>query len=326
MHLTPLKVFENLGEKKIDKASAEKFLITFVEEAEIEKDRLESLYYLKELGVKSVDFFKLLENILISDSNPQMRAYAAELIRELFCEKALIPMKWAIQHESNLDCLVSIIRGIIQMNNKIARLILLQEIKKLKRRDFIDDARDYSNIPFQKSLNACIRRKRIKKLSLNALGEILINYHTIKYLIETLYTIFFEWDEGCITQLDLSEIGWNVNVWRSKYAERLRDLSEIKCLSYLSRLKKLDLSHNKLSNIKDLTPFKELTELNLCYNHLDKVENIEYLKQLPNLMRLDISGNEIAKYLKKEDLPGIHVVRYHGLKPRFETTYMINRI
>jgi Leucine-rich repeat (LRR) protein len=66
-------------------------------------------------------------------------------------------------------------------------------------------------------------------------------------------------------------------------------------------LKKLDLSNNQIENVKGLVELKNLTHLVLSNNQISDVDNIKYLKQLSKLQFLDLCGNRIVNYVKKDD-------------------------
>jgi Leucine-rich repeat (LRR) protein len=176
----------------------------------------------------------------------------------------------------------------------------MDEIKVIKKKKYIDKEKQYHN-KFKKSLKKLLKNKKLKTLSCENLAEIIINYKTIEVLIKNFYTIYYKIDNGVVTGLDLSDLGWNVNVWRQKYAERIEEISEIVGLMNLRYLKSLDLSNNRIRNIKDLSKLKNLTHLYLSNNKLDE-DNLEFFEKMYNLKFLDIYRNEIAESIKIHEL------------------------
>ena len=56
------------------------------------------------LNVKVDKVFKILENSLISDEVPLIRAISAKILLKLFPNKCVEPIKWAIKKRSILFC------------------------------------------------------------------------------------------------------------------------------------------------------------------------------------------------------------------------------
>jgi hypothetical protein len=221
-------------------------------------------------------------------------------------------MRWALHYESDYHCLMEIIDALTKINSNQAKQILWDKIQRLKKRRYIDKRKNYPNRRFRKSLKIFLQERKYENVHVQELAEILINYLTIQRIIERFYTVFFKWENGLISELDLSEIGWNVNVWKQKYAERISDLSEIKEIQRLTQLKKLDLNNNRLSSIKQLTNLTKITHLYLSNNRLKDKKNIEYFKEFPNLKFLDIAGNEITRIIEREEMEGVYLVKRHG--------------
>ena len=309
MDLKLTKIMAALSENNITKENATQLLVSLIENSTNTEIRKKSIHYLKKININQDFLFQFLENLLVTDTNNQIRVLAAQTIRERFLDRALKPMKWAICYERDYDCLMEIIETLLSINTAEAKEIIWQKIQQKRERMYIDNRQNYLNKQFRKSTEWIVKEKNIL---IDVLGEILVNYLTIQRLIEKFYTVFFEWEKGVIQKLDLSEIGWNVNVWKQKYAERISTLSEISEIQRLTHLKRLDLSKNRLSSIKKLTNLRKITHLWLSNNKLKDLKNIEYLKMFPNLQFLDIAGNRIADNIQQNDMKGIYLVKHHG--------------
>ncbi|TFG06799.1 MAG: leucine-rich repeat domain-containing protein [Promethearchaeota archaeon] len=321
MSLTPSAIYQEFQNHYLDKQSAIQFLLTLIENSENNSIRLQSINYLELIGFENDrslndKLYHFFENLLISDVSREIRKKAAHILKKKFQDKALYPIKWAIRYETDYECLITIIKTLEKIESEQSKEILTEEIMKLKKRKFIDDNQNYTNKRFKESLDKLFSRRKISDLTNQEMAQIIINYKTIRALIHKFYTIFFQWEDGVISELDLSEIGWNIwNVWRQKYSDRIIDICEIIGLKNLSHLKILDLSNNRIKHIKDLKELKELTNLSISNNRIDDPKNIEYLKQMYSLRYLDISGNKVVKSIDRHEFGGIDIILYKGLPP-----------
>ena len=134
MSLSPIKIYQNLKEKKLDRKSAADLLIILIENSEDDDIRFESAKYLEKIGLKNNKIFEVLENLLISDSNGKVRNTAATCIKNIFIDRAISPMKWAIQNESDYDCIITIVKTLVNVDNNEAKSILIDELKKIKKK------------------------------------------------------------------------------------------------------------------------------------------------------------------------------------------------
>jgi len=300
MALTPLKIYQDLKNNSLDKKNAAELLITLIENSEKDDVRLESVQLLEKIDIKDDKIFKMLENLLISDSNGIVRTLAANYIKKSFIEYAIAPIKWAIQYESDYNCILTIIETLIKIDNEESKSILVNEIKKIRKTKYMDKDKQYKN-NFRKSLKELFKTKKIKTFSCKELAEILINYKTIEALIKKFYTLYFKLENGLVIALDLSDLGWNVNVWKQKYADRIKSISDIIGLMNLKYLKSLDLSNNRIESVEDLINLKNLTHLYLSNNKIN-IENLDFFEKMLNLKFLDIHRNPIADKLNIQEI------------------------
>ena len=305
MFSDPKKIYEEFENKSLNKNSAIELLISLIENLDDNEVRLDSIKILDEkIGALDASVFKLCENLLVSDSNPLIRNAACLYIKNHFLFKALNPMKWAIQHEKNYDCIINIIKTLENVNNAESKTVLIAELKKLLKRKFMDERKEYENIEFIISLKILFETRKVDDLTNYELAEILVNYKTIAVLINKFYTLKFEWENGLVIDLDLSKLGF---IDKPQFASKLTDLSEVIGLKHLNHLKKLNLSNNRLTTIKDLAGMKYLTNLYLSGNELETHDNIEYLKKLPSLKYLDISENNLAYRIDKSRFENVYI-------------------
>ncbi|TFG18750.1 MAG: hypothetical protein EU529_17100, partial [Promethearchaeota archaeon] len=184
MALTPKKIYEDLKKKDIDKLTAADLLIDLIE-ADLSIDiRLESIKTLKKIDIKHKKIFSILENLLISDSNEEIRTLAANALKVLFQEKALSPLKWALEHEKSWQFLLTLTSIISEFDNQEAKSIFIDKIKKI------------DNYQFNKSLSPFFKSKEIRSFSTDKLVEIIENYIIIKYIKDLLKNLNYEVEKG----------------------------------------------------------------------------------------------------------------------------------
>lgn len=313
MILTPEKICEEFENNNLDKHTAFDLLISLIENSEDENVRVKSIKSLEKIGILNSKTFTILENVLISDSNGNIRNAAAKVIEKKFSnEKALVPLKWAINHESNYECLITIIRTLEKINNKEAKAILIEQLKKIRKTKYLNKVKNIQNKRFKKTLKGLFRERKYEDLTHKESGEILINYLTIRHLIEQFPNVYYEIDPqiALIKELDLSnymEYEVRGTPWGSK--NNIKTLSDITGLFNLNNLKKIDLSDNQINSIKELNQLVNLRHVVLTNNKISDLENINYLRNLPNLEYLDLRGNEIAKKIRLNEFnPKIRVI------------------
>ena len=174
MLITPTKIYEDFRNHNLDKQSATDILLSLIENSKNDIIRTESIEIIEKIGYKKEKIFKILENLLISDTIKQVRIAAANAIKNNFLHKALTPMIWAIQNESSISCLriineciIKIINTVVEKENKINKSILIKEIKSIT---------DYK---FRDNINDIIEKGKIEAFSNEKLAQILIDHIAI---------------------------------------------------------------------------------------------------------------------------------------------------
>jgi len=304
MVLTPKRIYEEFGNSNINKFRAYDLLTSFIENSEDEEIRVDSIKYLEKIGVFHEKLFNFLENILISDSNREIRIIAAEFLKNKFLEKSINPFKWVIKHETDYECIIIAIKSLKKINSSETKLLLFNQLKSIIKTKYINKQKKIENRKFKKILKKLVKSKKYDNFTHKELSDILINYIIIKNLIKQYPNVYYELNpqSGLIEELDLSDFleyevrgvlfGWNNNI---------TSISEIWGLKYLNNIKKIDLSNNQIENIMDLANFKNLTHLILTNNKISKLENVETIKSLPNLVYLDLRYNDIIKKINPKE-------------------------
>ncbi len=297
MVLTPKEIYRDFKDKNISQTTAYNLLTSLVDNSMNDNIRLESVINLDRIGLINDNFFNFLENLLVSDSNQNIRNAAAQLLKNRFLEKAINPMKWAIKHETDYECLITIFHSLEEINTPESKLVLLNEIKKISKNKYLYKERKVENKKFKKVIKKLLKTKKIDYFSNNELTEILINYLTITNLIKQYLNVYFEIDpqNGLISELDLSDyLEYEVKGTPFGWKNNIKSFSEIIGLNHLKYLKKIDLSNNIIEDVKDLIQLRNLTHLVLFNNKISKKENLNYLKRLTNLEYLDLRGNDVV--------------------------------
>lgn len=304
MVLTPKRIYEEIGNSNINKFRAYDLLTSFIENSENEEIRVDSIRYLEKIGVLDEKLFNFLENILISDSNREIRIIAAEFLKNKFLEKSINPFKWVIKHETDYECIIIAIKSLKKINSSETKLLLFIQLKSIIKTKYINEQKKIENKKFKRIVKKLVKSKKYDNFTHKELSDILINYIIIKNLIKQYPNVYYELNpqSGLIEELDLSDFleyevkgvqfGWNNNI---------TSISEIYGLKYLNNLKKIDLSNNQIENIMDLANFKNLTHLILTNNKISKLENVEIIKSLPNLVYLDLRYNDITKKINPKE-------------------------
>jgi len=282
--LIPTKIYENFRNKTISKTKTINLLITLIENIDDDIIRKECIEILNKLDFKQIKVFKILENVLISDANANLRYSAAKVIRTKFLNKALIPFLWALQHESSYNCLIAVVKSLEEISDDRVVSLLIEEIKKIR----IDK--------FSSSLQPFFKGNFIEQFSHEKLAEILINHITIKYLYKKFAKINFKIENGLVVELDFSDVDNQIIYWRDRDALRDRsDILGIENLKYLRKIKFFSLQwaiNNELSFKSSIALIKALERLNnytakkVLISQVKKINDKRFKLSIINLLKL----------------------------------------
>ena len=288
MELTPDRIYKDFLKNNLDKHSAVKLLLSLIENSDNDKVRVDCINDIGRIGIKDNHTFKILENLLISDSNEVVRNTAALTLAKNYLENILEPMKWALIHEDSPLCLntiyltlIKILHNLVENPNSLTNSTLLSEVKKIERKEF------------KLGFEIMCETKEIDSFSKKELSDILINYFTITLLEKSYWRLKFKINECKIVELDFIFKG-------------LTSLPGV--IEYLGHLKILILRYNQLVHLPDwLGVLKSLEELNINVNNLNKLpESIGMLRSLKELYlwknELTFLPNTIGQLISLETL------------------------
>ena len=304
MEKNPQTILKDYNNKCIDKSTAIKLLTSAIENYDEEKFRLEAITILNTLNIKTKTLFEFFENIILSDSSEIVRNAAAKYISAHFLEISLPVFQWVIQHETSYYCLITVIYSLAKTNKNEAKSILFEQIKKIRDIRYLNVDKGYGNKNYRKALKSYFKRNPINNLSHKQLVAILINFLTMKNLIEDITNVYFELDDErlLVEKLDLSDyLEFEVRGTPWGWKNNIRNLSQITGLNNLKHLKTLDLSNNQIEDLEGINELTNLTHLVLPNNQINDLKNLELIKQLTNLQFLDLRGNGISKNVTSED-------------------------
>ncbi len=282
MYLKPNKIYEDFRKRNLGLSKTIDLLITLMENIDDDTTRKECIDILNKIDFKHKKVFKILENLLISDTNENVRYSAAKVIKTKFLNKAVIPFLWALQHESSYDCLITIVKSLEEIIDERVVTLLIEEVEKI-------------NIAkFKTSLNELFNRTTINKYSQKDFAEILINNITLKFLIKKFKKINFKVKNGLISELDLSNVDNQVIYWRDRNSlENHSDLIGIQNLKNLERIKFFPLKwvvNNDLTYKSSIALIQALEGLNTrpaketLITQLLLIEEPKFRKSVTNLI------------------------------------------
>jgi len=322
MNLTPQKIYEKLNNNDLDKKSSIDLLLSIIENSDEDQLRLESIEVLNKISVNDEKIFKIIENLFVSDTNPELRNSALNFLFLNYQERVLPPIKWAVKHETSYKCLVALIKTLAMVENTESKKILIEELKKIRKVKYLNLERRYENKKFKTAIKRILKTRNLEIFSHSHISEIIINFLTIKHLSEKLPNVYFEINPTnlLVDELDLSDyLEYEVKGTPWGWKNNISSISEIEGLNLLRNLKKLDLSNNQIEDINKLKDLNSLTHLMISNNKLKDLKNLNFLQSFPNLEYLDLCGNKIVNYIKPTDFkPEIELILKRYLVERFE--------
>ena len=317
MELSPNTIYEEYVNNKLSKDTAINLLTSILENYDNDKIREESIKVLSKIEFVDENLYDLFESLLTSDSSEVIRNAAAIYICEHHINKSLTVFKWTIRHEKSFQCLLTVIKALVKINSKESRAEIIDQIKKIRKLQYINAEKGYENRKYKEALKPLIKRNKINSYSNKQLGDILINFFTIRQLIKEFPNVYFELnsEDVLINGLDLSDyLEFEVKGTPWGWKNNIDSVSKIIGLKNLQNLQNLNLANNQIHDLKALVEMKSLTHLDLSNNKLSDPQNIEYLKQIPLLEVIDLRGNDLANHIQSTDFsPNTRILKENSL-------------
>lgn len=266
MEISPKQIYLEYENGNLEKKIAVDHLIALINNSDDANLRIVSIEILEKIGSKDENIFSLLENLLISDSNEKVRNSAASVLKSLFFDKILEPMRFALFHEESTSCLntiyltlIEIIQNLVKRQDSLTKSILFNEVNNIRKREF--------KIGFE----TLCEKNGINNFINKELADILINYFTIVFLEKTYWRLKYKIEKCKIIELDFI----------------FKGLTSLPLpIKYLTSLKTLILRYNQLTSLPNwVNSLSSLENLNININNLNKLpESLGLLKSLKQLL------------------------------------------
>ena len=219
MTITSNKIYEQgfpeIKESHFAKAHIVDQLLLKIENIDDISVRCDCLKALEHIDFVSDELFYNLENLLVSDSEDEIRRRAAIIIGKKFHSQSLDPLVFAILHERKYVNVLTVLIILEKLKVKEIHAILIKKLKVFSGLDF-DVLKSYPS---------------------NQLIEILINQLTLSCLRRKFSNLEYKQENGHITELDFSKVDNKILDWR--YREMIQEHSEIHGIRHLKQLKRV---------------------------------------------------------------------------------------
>ncbi len=267
--LTSEKIHSFVLENKFNINSATELLISLIEASDDKNIRVNCIELMGSIANKSINLFNTLENYLISDESPLVRAAAAKVIIRNFLIKGFNSLSWTIQHGNSSVVLKSMLDNFKDSSNKYTKILRNKLLKKVI------------------SLYGVVQNEALFLLDLDVQVSFFnIDYfrmylsNFVKGVISNNY-MMCSIKNGHIKALNLNN--WGI----SKVPESI---------GYLSKLKYLILSNNKIKELPaSIGLLNQLKTLDL--GNCQIISLPDSLRELKMLKKLSIDRNFELKSL-----------------------------
>ncbi|MFX1324235.1 MAG: hypothetical protein ACFE8N_04715, partial [Promethearchaeota archaeon] len=132
--ISPKILFNNCVSELKDEAKTAKEVINAIENTKFLKNRIIGLNLLKKITYTSVEEFKLLENIMISDKYSLVRIAATDVVLHKYTDFAYETIKYILMNETDKELISFILKSIEASDSSLVRLVKinLQDTLALK--------------------------------------------------------------------------------------------------------------------------------------------------------------------------------------------------
>ena len=261
-------------------------LISLIEVSDDKNIRVKCIEVMGLIANKSINFFNTLENYLVSDESPLVRATAAKVIIRNFLIKGFNSLSWTIRHDNSSVVLKSMLDNFKDSSNKYTKILRNKLLEKLI------------------SMYNVVQNEALFLLDLDVqVGFFNIDYfkmylsNSVKGVISSNY-MMCSIKNGHIKALNLSNWGISILPESICYLSKLKHLiltnNKIKelptSIGFLNQLQTLDLGNCQINSLPDsLSELKMLKKLSID-------RNLE-LKSLPEPILLIAKNNISEKYV-----------------------------
>ncbi|MHA1146916.1 MAG: leucine-rich repeat domain-containing protein [Promethearchaeota archaeon] len=310
MRSSPSDILREYRNKAIDRNYTLNLLISLIEHIEDNFTRKECLEILPKLGIEHENLFKLLENLVISDLDEDIRYTAIKVLKKCYIRKSLKPLGWAFKNEKSFKCIMEIIDTLEIVDNEQSRRLL---------RDFIKEL----NSEFFNSLGNQI--SYLEYFSSNKLSSILRNYYILEFLKNKFPKLEYLIDKGVLIYLDFSKVDLKITNWQQR--RDIQDLNVLKKIDSLMQMREIELfsnrwaSNNEFSYNCQINLIKNILKLRFdlvqraLVKQISSIQDLLYFHAIKDIIRKqtyleNLSNNELAEIL-------IYFISISYLKKKF---------
>ena len=126
------KIYDSFIKNNINKDTAVEMLLSLIEASDSVEIRIECIEVFGKIANKSLKVFKILENYLLSDESPLVRAAAANAIINNYSKIHFNSLLWTIEHDNSSIMLKTLYEAFENSDNENFSILRNKLNKKLK--------------------------------------------------------------------------------------------------------------------------------------------------------------------------------------------------
>lgn len=126
------KIYDSVIKNNLNKVTAVEMLLSLIEGSDSEDIRIECIDVFGKIANKSLKVFKILENYLLSDENPLVRAAAAKATINNYPKIGFNSLLWTIEHDNSSIILKTLYEAFENSNKKNFDILINKLNEKLK--------------------------------------------------------------------------------------------------------------------------------------------------------------------------------------------------
>ena len=126
------KIYNSVINNNINKDTAVEMLLSLIEGSDSVKIRIECIDVFGKIANKSLKVFKILENYLLSDENPLVRAAAAKSIIYNYPKIGFNSLLWTIEHDNSSFILKTLYEELENSDKEDFDILIIKLKEKLK--------------------------------------------------------------------------------------------------------------------------------------------------------------------------------------------------
>jgi len=254
--LTPDQIFDKYQNGEMDKSTVLNQIKSNIENSEEEELRVDSLKVIPRIDNSPGDSYLFIENLLISDANPLIRATAAEIILNNYMEQGIKAIKWAINNDKSWECLLRIYELLKAKKTEISE-VLLKEMENSLGKPYIEKC----GLNSEEAIYLGVLKKNCKFALLNIVDCLRADTTGSLVSITT--------EKGFVTEIEFRE-----------------EIPDFNILKYFKKLRKIHMTLKARDGFENLSILTQLNVLILEECLFRTKEDLKWLESLVNLKEL----------------------------------------